>query len=210
LLSYGQLGWAEPSSDGRARIAASIASRHPGYAQAVKDERTGMAAVEAPFRRARIWRFEKTLPTRPLIFFVASNDEGAVVLTGEAEAFNRLIDREALALTNAADAVALIKLFDETTRDGARRHLHVPSVDAIPFRPGLVGRLAQIRDGAKQSLAARIQPSPARRENGKWSWIDHVVDGDVLMEEAFTVAESGRVSVKQRALRDDLPLVYAN
>jgi hypothetical protein len=204
---------ASPTADERlrARIAEQLAEHYPGFSQAARDPQTAVRAVPAPFESARIWRFEKFLPTRPLIFYVGvTGRDQVLLLTDEPKRFNQLVARERAPRT-AAEAVARARLFDETTSKADQRHLLIQSVDEIPFRPGLNAAQAELRDQAKASLAPRIRPPrTVRLGNGGWRVTAYAIDDDALVEISFDIDRTGAIQARSHVLRDDLPLVYAN
>jgi len=197
----------------RERIAAPLAESHAGFASAVRDPAATLTKVAAPlFRHTTFFRVEQRLPTRPVLFYVAVPEAGEPsLLSGTPAAFEAIVARDPAHVRTAAEAVALARLYFETTRDVGERHLLVESIDALPYRPSLEGAEATLRDQSRRELTPKLRPLAATRAaNGEFRVIGHAVDDTRLDELAFSIAKSGHVTLSVKPLRDDLPLVYTN
>jgi hypothetical protein len=197
----------------RERIAAQLGDHHAGFASAVRDPASVLTPIEAPlFRRTRFFRVEKRLPTRPVLFYVAVPQAGdPALLSGAPAAFDAVVARDPARVRTAADAVALARLYYETTRDTGERHLLVESIDDVPYRTDLTGADARLRDQSRAELTPRLRPLAATRAaGGGFRVTGHAVADTRLVELDAAITRTGHVTLSEKPLRDDLPLTYAN
>ena len=111
-----------------ARAAATLPPDEHVYADAMLDEQAQREEVAFPgFEQQTIYRIEKFMRRRPLVFFVAiAADDTAEILSGRPEAFNTLARQAGVQVAVEAEAVDLLRFFIRTTRPD--RRLGMPHV----------------------------------------------------------------------------------
>lgn len=195
----------------RARIAAALERDASPWAATVRQADTTLTRVATPaWLGGSIWRAERFLPTRPLVFYVADGKGGPTLLTGKPEAFDGWVRADHVEVRRAEQAVELARLFVETTRNTGTRLKLVDSVDALPFRPGLNDAQATARDRARAALAPTIRPPRATATTGGWDVVAFAVDGMDVVKLQLAVGRDGSVALHRDKLAPDLPFVYAN
>jgi hypothetical protein len=201
----------EASAETRARIAVALEHAGSPWAATVREADTTLTRVTTPpWLGGSVWRVERFLPTRPLVFYVADGKGGPALLTGKPTAFNAWVRADRVEMRRAEQAETLARLFVETTRDTGMRLKIVDSADALPFRPGLNDAQATARDHARAELATMIRPPHATARGRGWEVLAFAVAGMDVAKLKLSVARDGTVELHSEKLRADLPLVYAN
>jgi hypothetical protein len=202
----------EATTQVRESIARKLDADAPPWAATVRSPEATVTRWPTPsWLTGAIWRVERFMPTRPLVFYVGV-DKSVALLTGKPDAFNRWIRDEGTRVPNAAAAVALARLFAEVTHDTGVRLQILDSAEALPYRPGLAGDDAELRDRSRRELAPQIRP-PRATSRGRRGWevVAFAVDGMHVVRWRLRVARTGEVEpLPRETIRTDLPLVYAN
>lgn len=202
----------EATTEVRESIARALDADAAPWAATVRNPEATVTRLPTPaWLPGKIWRVERFLPTRPLLFYVAAGPRSIAPLTGKPEAFNRWMQGEGVRVPNAAGAVELARLFVESTRNTGTRMQLIESVDAIPYRPGLSGHDAEVRDKSKPELARTIRaPRAFSRDHRGWQVVGFAVEGARIVRLKMMVSVGGEVEMRSETIRTDLPLIYAN
>lgn len=212
-------GWADApaiDADERRTIERTLLESGDPLAAVVRDPGARVSRVpSAPLRATVVDRVERDNPSGPTVFYWGWNrGQGkGFRTTGQPSQWSALVAADGVQVQGASDAIALARLWFQTTQPTGERHLLVESVDALPFRPRLDEKASRVRDEARRSLAGTLRPLSARAEpppaDAGWVVTGHAIDGMKLVELELHVARGGQVRPVSRIVRDDLPLVYA-
>lgn len=211
-VGHAAAGAEDASSDVRESIARALDREASPWAATARSPEATITRVAAPsWLRGAIWRVERFMPTRPLIFYVAIGARGPSRLTGNPPAFDAWMRDEGVTVTSGEAAVALARLFVETTRNTGTRLQIADTVDALPLRAGSTEAEVAARARVREELAPKIRPPSAqRRPRGGWDVVASAVEGMQLVRLRLTVARNGETGMKSEVIRSDLPLAYAN
>lgn len=199
-----------PQVEPRAAVAAALRANEPGLADLAADPKAAWTAVDAPLlARHKVWRIEFATPAKPVLFFVAVGDDGkAFKLTAAPDAFAEVVRRAGVKVGSGADAVALARLFLETTRPTGRRHLVVESFDALPFLPSPDEAQRKAIDDLRARLGGEVGPVSATATATGWLVTAWQVRESGLDRLRIEVSREGGLVLTRETVAPDLPLVY--
>lgn len=203
----------EPSP--RRAIAAGLKVSEPGLAAVAERPDARFVALDAPlFDRFRFFRVESLAPPHPVAFHVAvaTADAEVLHLNAAPERFAAVVGRDGVSVKTAADALALVGLWIETTRRTSKRYQAISTVEALTLLPPpadaaeAAARKAKLEQ-ARQGIAP---PSAQPAGDGAWRVTVSVLDGQTLQKLAVTVSKAGVLTTQSTPVVTDLPLPYVH
>ncbi|MEU5880332.1 hypothetical protein [Spirillospora sp. NPDC047279] len=203
-----------PSSrpDEPVRTAVSAGLARDGRASEAKVVTAGgsrLTPLPAPFLNDwRVLRVDYRQGSHPVMFHVALHGAETVLLTGDAEAFDKVVKAAGVKVGDAATATQVAGLYLQTVRPGGTGSYQVDGVDQIKFRPGITGETAARRDAIVGEYRSVIKPPAAVAKGGGFTAAAYVVKGRELQRRDLTIRADGTVTDRPRTLVSDLPVAY--
>ncbi len=197
----------------RRSVVAALRASEPGLAAVAERPDARFVPLDAPlFDRYGFYRVESLAPPHPVSFHVAvAHDGGDVVrLNAAPEGFAAVVSRDGVTVSRAADAVALVALWVETTRRTSRRYTLIDDPAALPLSPAPADAAEVAARQSKLDLARRsiAPPRAASAAGGAWAVTASLLDGQALQTLSAQVSKDGSLVVTTTPVVDDLPLTY--
>lgn len=146
-------------------------------------------------------------PPNPQRFFVGLADDGTVAyLTGDPDAFDRMVAAAGTTVDDAETATALANLRLDATREFTVFSTRVESVDDIDWRPELDDAQAAERERIEQEFGDVVAPAEATAEGDGWAVVSWTVTGQDLVRHDVTVGADGTVQDDPEVVATDLPV----
>lgn len=194
----------------REKISGMLRGQDDLGAKLILRKTTTVEEIKTNFLKTwKILRVDYFGPTGPVLFFFATNlDDQALMLTGNSDAFARVLSNEGARLENAAQAAEYVRLFFETTRPTNIAFSVIRSVEDIRFLPKPnAAEQAQITE-LRQRLQGQIhEPCAEPVENGHRVTL-YVVQKRDLIELETLVFPSGAMQIWQKILAENVPVPY--
>ncbi len=175
----------------------ALAARHPRR----------WVPLDAPFLDAVIARLDVFTPARPLWAHYGLTGDVAIRLTGDPQAFDRLVAADPGRIATADDALALVAARIEATRPPATRARLVRAPADVPWMPRLDAVGAARRAEVDRRIAATpplVSATAAGFAVDGW-----LLDDRCLIWTRFHVDAAGAVRAETGERISGLPLTYA-
>ncbi|TDB87483.1 hypothetical protein [Actinomadura sp. 7K534] len=179
-------------------------------ARIVRLDGTRLIPVDAPVLRSwKIYRVDHRQGPHPALLHVALGHGRVELLTGAPDAFGKVMAADGGTVEDTATAVALARVYVETTRPGGILTYVVGRVEDIRFRPGITGDDARHRDEIVAEYGPRIK-APVAVANGKKGFTAtvFVVRDEALRRHDLKVSPKGAIEDEVKTLVPDLPVPY--
>lgn len=195
---------ANPADQLRHDLAASLESQSPASARMVSDQATDLT-VE-PTAWLPNWRVICVLNAagpHPRRFYAAFLDKTvSEVLTGQPDAFNRVVADGDVRLADATQAIDVGHVYLDSTRSSPKYTGRVESADDIGWLKNLTPEQEKVRRAA---AAAIVDRDPERTADG-WKVRLWMIDGFQLVRHDLAITTGGSVTDAPEVVLDNLPV----
>lgn len=186
----------------------AIERTDPDLARLAREHAYDIIPLDTPSLDAtRILRLDVLLPQRPLFAHYAIREGNARRLTDDPAAFDAAIAADPGAITNAAEAVALVAARVAATRKAGTRRLLVQQPSDLPWLPRL-DETTKARKTEAENRLGPAHPTVSATADG-FDVAGWVLSQSDLIQTRFTLSRRGIVKIEEGERLSALPFTYA-